>query len=126
MLRNEIGVLAQPIAGALDLNDDGMVKQPVEQRGCDDGIAEDLAPFGKAAIGGEDHGASFVSYVDELEEEVSAARHDREIADLVDNKQGGAAQIPDPLPPYCSFTDWRAHYDVRNRPWASLSRRPET
>jgi hypothetical protein len=41
--------------------------------------------------------APFVSCVDELEEEVSAARHDREIADLVDNKQGGAAQIPDPL-----------------------------
>lgn len=97
MLRHEIGVLAQPIARSLDLNDDGVVKQPVEQRGCDDGIAEDLAPFGEAAIGGEDHSALFVACVDELEEEVSAARHDREIADLVDHKQGGAAQIPDPL-----------------------------
>jgi len=42
MLRHEIGVLAQPIAGTLDLNDDGMVKQPVEQCGCDDGITDDF------------------------------------------------------------------------------------
>jgi hypothetical protein len=34
-LGQEVGVLAQPIAGALDLDDDGMVKQPVEERGGD-------------------------------------------------------------------------------------------
>ena len=58
MLRHEIGVLAQTVARSLDLDDDGMVKQPIEQRGCNNGIAEDLAPFGKAAVGGEDHGAA--------------------------------------------------------------------
>ncbi len=30
MLGHQIGVLAQPVAGAFDLNDDGMVEQPVE------------------------------------------------------------------------------------------------
>ena len=29
-----------------------VVEQPVEQRGGDDGIAEDLAPFGEAAVRG--------------------------------------------------------------------------
>ena len=58
MLGHEIGVLAQPVAGAFDLDDDGVMQQAVEQRGGDDGIAEDLAPFGKAAVGGQDHGAS--------------------------------------------------------------------
>jgi hypothetical protein len=30
VLGHQIGVLAQPVAGAFDLNDDGMVEQPVE------------------------------------------------------------------------------------------------
>ena len=38
-----VGVLAQPITRSFDLDDDGVVKQSVEERGCDDGIAEDVA-----------------------------------------------------------------------------------
>ena len=49
---HQLCVLAPVIAGALDLNDDSVVEQPVEQRGGDDGIAEDLAPFGEAAVRG--------------------------------------------------------------------------
>jgi len=33
-------VLAQPVARPLDLNDDGVMEQPVEEGGSDDGIAE--------------------------------------------------------------------------------------
>ena len=47
---DEIGVLAHAIAGALDLNDHGMMEQPIEERGGDDGIAEDLSPFGEATV----------------------------------------------------------------------------
>ena len=50
VLRDEIGVGAQAVAGAFDLDDDGMVEQPVEQRGGDDGVAEDLAPLGEATV----------------------------------------------------------------------------
>lgn len=70
-------MLAHAVAGTFDLDHDGMVQQPVEQCGGDDGIAEDLTPFGEAAIGGEDHGALFVAGVDELEEQVGAAWRDR-------------------------------------------------
>ena len=42
-------MLAEPIARSLDLDDDGVVKQPIEQRGGDDGIAKNLAPFGAAS-----------------------------------------------------------------------------
>jgi hypothetical protein len=70
MLGNEVGVLSHAIAGALDLDDDGVMEQPVEKRSGDDGIAEDLAPFGKAAVRGEDHRVLFVAGVDELEEQV--------------------------------------------------------
>ena len=38
--RDEVGVLAQAVAGAFDVHDDGMVKEFVQQRGRDHGIAE--------------------------------------------------------------------------------------
>ena len=47
---NEIGVLAEAVARAFDLDNDGMVEEPVEQRSGDDGIAEHVAPFGKATV----------------------------------------------------------------------------
>ena len=59
---------AQAVAGALDLDDDGVVEQPVEEGGCDDGVAEDLAPLGEAAVRGEDHRPLLVAGVDQLEE----------------------------------------------------------
>ena len=74
-----------------------MVEQAVEQRGCDDRIAEDVAPLGKSTIGGEDHGAALVACGDELEEQVAAAGHDGQVADLVDDEQRGAGKEPDAL-----------------------------
>lgn len=49
---DERGVLAHAVAGALDLDDDGVVKKPVEQRCGDHGIAEHVAPFAEATVGG--------------------------------------------------------------------------
>ena len=74
-----------------------MMQEAVEQRGGDDGIAEDVSPLGEAAVRGEDHGALFVASIDELEEEIAAAGNDRELADLVDNEQGEAAEVSDSL-----------------------------
>jgi len=42
VLWHEIGVLSQAVAGAFDLHDDGVVQQPVEQGGGDDGLAKHL------------------------------------------------------------------------------------
>ena len=67
---------AQPIARAFDLHDNGVVQQSIQQGGGDHGITKNLTPFGKAAIGGEDHGALFVAGIDELEEQIAATRHD--------------------------------------------------
>lgn len=89
---------AQAIAGALDLDDGGVVQETVEQGCCDDGIVEDVAPFGKAAVGGEDHGAAFVAGIDELEEQVAAALDDRQVADLIDDEQLGPAEEAQALP----------------------------
>ena len=54
-----------------------MVEETIEERGGNDWIAEDLTPFGESAIGREDHGATLVANVDELEEQVAAARNHR-------------------------------------------------
>ena len=110
MLGHEVGVLTQTIARAFDLDDDGVVQEAVEERGGDDGIAEDLAPFGEAAVGGQDHGALLVAGVDELEEQVAAAGHDGQVADLVDDQQRSAAEIADAL----------AQASRRARPWRAM------
>jgi len=54
MLRDEISVSAEAIAGALDLDDDRMVQKTVEKRGGDDRVAEDLSPFSEAAVRGQE------------------------------------------------------------------------
>src|SRR5262245_14324946 len=92
MLGHEIGMLTKPITRSLDLDDDGVVKEAIEERCGDDGIAEDLTPFGKAAVGGEDHGALLVAGVDELEEQVAAAGNDRQVSDFIHDQQRGATQ----------------------------------
>ncbi len=46
----QIGVFAQAIARAFDLEGDRVVQKPIEQRGGDEGIAKDFAPFGSASL----------------------------------------------------------------------------
>lgn len=50
MLRDQVCMMAQPVARALDLDDGGMVQQAVEQCSGDCGIARDFAPFREAAV----------------------------------------------------------------------------
>jgi hypothetical protein len=59
-----------------------MMKEAIEQRGGDDRIAEHLAPFCKATIGGQDPGPALVARVDELEEQVAAPLNDRQVAEV--------------------------------------------
>lgn len=73
------------------------MQKPVEQRGSDDRVSEDIAPFCKAAIGRQDHCTSLVAGVDELEEQIAAAVDDGEIPDLVDDQQTWPAEEADTL-----------------------------
>jgi len=54
VLGDQVGVVAQPIAGALDLDHDRMMQQAVQKGGGDDRIAEDLAPFCEAPVRGQE------------------------------------------------------------------------
>jgi hypothetical protein len=95
VLGDELGVLTQAIAGALDLDDHGVVQEPVEERGGHHRVGEDLAPLGKAPVRGEDHRAPLVASVDQLEEQAAAIGHDRQVADLVDDQERSAAEEAD-------------------------------
>ena len=43
----------QAVARPFDVDDDSVVKEPIQQRGGDHGVREHLAPLGKATIGGQ-------------------------------------------------------------------------
>jgi len=73
------------------------MEQAIEERGGDDGIAEDLAPFGEAAVRGEDHGALLVASIDELEEQVAASGNNGQVPDLIHDQERGPAQEADAL-----------------------------
>ena len=77
----------ESIAGAFDLNDDGVMQQSIQQRGGDHGVAEHIGPFGKASIGGEDHGTFFVARTDQLKEQIGAFPGQWQVADLIDDEQ---------------------------------------
>jgi hypothetical protein len=62
------------------------VDEPVDERGGDHGVAEDLAPLFEAAVTGDDDGAALVAARDEREEEVGGLALERQVADLVDDR----------------------------------------
>ena len=60
-----------------------MVQQASEQRRGDDGAAEDIAPFGKAAVRGQNHGAALVPGIYELKDQIAAPGDHGQVTDLV-------------------------------------------
>jgi hypothetical protein len=46
------------------------VEQPVDDGGGDDGVGEDLAPVGEAAVGGQHYRTLVVAAADDLEDPV--------------------------------------------------------
>ena len=84
---------SEPVAGALDLDDDGVMQQAVEQCGGHDRVAEHLGPFGESSIGGQDHGAFLVACADQLEEQAGTFFGQRQVADLIDDEQCGPAHL---------------------------------
>ena len=47
-------VVAEAVGVALEVEHDGAVQEPVEHRGGDGGVAQDLAPGGDPGVGGQD------------------------------------------------------------------------
>ena len=53
--------MAHAVAVAADRNDVAVVKEPVDERGRHDVVAEDLATVLEALVGGEDGGGGFIA-----------------------------------------------------------------
>jgi hypothetical protein len=80
-------LLAQSVAVTTNRQHMTVVKQPIEDRGCDHGIPEDRAPFPDRPVRGDEHGAALVTPADQLEEQVSGIRLERQVTELVDDQQ---------------------------------------
>lgn len=90
-------MLARAVTGALDVNDHGVVKQPIKRGGGDRRIAKNPPPLCKPAVEGQDHGATLVARVDQLEEQIAGTGADAEVADLVDDWQRRAEEKAEPF-----------------------------
>ena len=53
--------VAEPVAVALEREDLGVVDEPVDHRGGDDLVAEDLAPAGEGLVAGDDQRGALVA-----------------------------------------------------------------
>ena len=81
------GSFFEAVALAAERDDVGVVNEPVDQRGGDHGVGEDLPPGLEAAVGRDDDRAAFVAARDQGEEQVGGLAFEREVADLVDDQQ---------------------------------------
>ena len=84
---------AEPVAGAFEGQDVGVVDDAVDHGGGDGLVAEDAAPAAERQVAGQDEGGVLVAGRDELEEQVRGVLLERQVADLVDDDQPVAAQL---------------------------------
>ena len=68
------------------------MQEAVEDGDGDGRVVEDLAPVSDPPVGGEDDGAVFVAAADDLEEVRRGFAGHRQIAELVNDEDGGPAQ----------------------------------
>ena len=61
------------IGFTIELNDVGMMDQPIDQRDHTGGVREYLAPLGKRLVGCHDRRFGFVASVDDIEEQAVIA-----------------------------------------------------
>ena len=69
-----------------------MMDEPVDHRGGDDVVAEDLSPPAERLVAGHDQAGSLVAGRDQLEEQVGGLGLEGDVADLVDHDQRVAAE----------------------------------
>ena len=66
--------------------------EPVDHRGGDGVVAEDLAPGAERLVGGDDQAGALVAAADEHEHQVGGLGVERDVADLVDRSAAGSAR----------------------------------
>src|SRR5690606_7455655 len=88
--------VAQAKALAADVDGGGVVEEPVQERGGEDGVGEDLAPLAVALVAGEeDRLSGLVALAHGLEEEGGVGTGEGQVADLVEDEEVGAGDDPE-------------------------------
>ena len=86
--RGPRSLAAEAVAVAFEAEDVGVVDEPVDHRGGDHVVAEDLAPLAEnGLLLGDDHRGLLVAAGDELEHQVRGLGVERDVADLVNDDQ---------------------------------------
>ena len=85
--------LLEPVTLAFDVQRSGMMQQTVQYGRGQDVVVEDLAPVQKALVAGDNCAGLFVATHNQAEEEAGLFSGQRQIADLVDDKQFGIDQL---------------------------------
>src|SRR5258708_4230162 len=86
----------EPVGIAFERDYLGVVDEPVDHRGGDHVVAEYLAPPAERLIAGHDQAGPLIPGRYQLEEQVGGLGLERDVADLIDDQDGIAAQ-PDQL-----------------------------
>ena len=81
--------VAEPVAGAFQGEDVGVVNDAVDHRGGDCLVAEHATPARERKVRGEDQRGVFIARRDELEDEVRSVLLEGQVADFVDDDQSG-------------------------------------
>ena len=85
-------VVQEPVADAFEVDDVGVVADPVNHHRSDGQVAEDAAPTGEGQVPGHDQRRVFAARGDELEEEVRGVLVEGNMADLVNDQQAVTPQ----------------------------------
>ena len=84
----------EPVAVAVHFQDVDVMSEPVQQRPGEPLGAEDGGPLVEGEVGGDQDGAPFVALAEDLEEEFRAGGGPGHEAQLVDDQQPEAGQLP--------------------------------
>ena len=84
----------EAVALAVHLDDVDVVGEPVQQRAGEPFGSKHVGPLVEGQIGGDEDGAAFVALAEDLEEEFRAGGGQGDEAQLVDDEQLVARQLP--------------------------------
>src|SRR5215470_20117122 len=84
--------VAEPVGVALEGDHLGVVDQPVDHGRGDHVVAEDLSPAAEGLVAGDDQARPLIPGRYQLEEQVGGLGLERDVADLVDDKNGVTAE----------------------------------
>ncbi len=82
-----VEVLLGAAGFALDADEEALVDEAIGDGASSSLVVEELAPVFEGEVGGDDGGGALVALVEDLVEQVGAARVEGEVAELVDQEQ---------------------------------------